>query len=98
MLTLLVLFPETGSFGDVAATEAVLVKVPFVVGFSVRLTVTVAALDMLPMVHTTTCECGLGAQVPCVELAEPNPVFFGMVSVTVTPLAVDGPLLRAVMV
>jgi hypothetical protein len=30
--------------------------------------------------------------VPWVELAEPKPVFFGMVSVMVTPLAAAGPL------
>jgi hypothetical protein len=30
--------------------------------------------------------------VPWVELTEPNPVFFGMVSVKVTPFAADGPL------
>jgi hypothetical protein len=97
-VTLLVLFPETGSLGDVEATEAVFVKVPFVVGFSVRVTVTLPPFAMVPMLHTTTCECGVGAQLPCVELTEPNPVFFGIVSVIVTPLAVDGPLLLAVIV
>ena len=98
VVTPAVLFPETGSFGDVEATEAVLVKLPFVVGFSVRVTVTVPPFATVPTLHTTCCECGVGAQVPCVELTEPNPVFFGMVSVIVTPLAADGPLLLAVMV
>jgi hypothetical protein len=98
VVTLLVLFPETGSLGDVALTEAVFVKLPFVVGFSVRVTVTVPPLAMVPMSHTTSRECGLGAHVPCVEVTEPSPVFFGMVSVRETPLAADGPLLVTLIV
>jgi hypothetical protein len=92
VFTLLVLFPDIGSLGDVDVTIAVFVKMPFFVGFSIMLIVTVAPFDIVPMSQTTFCVCGLGAQVPCVELTEPNPVFFGMVSVTVTPLAACEPL------
>ena len=88
VVTLLVLFPETGSLGEVALTVAVSVKSPFFVGLVTRVTVTVALLAMAPTLHTTTWLCGVGAQLPCVEVAEPNPVFFGRVSVRVTPLAV----------
>ena len=80
--TLLLLFVETGSLGDVELTVAMLVKRPFFVGFNVRVIVAVPALAIVPMLQTTFCECGLGAQLPCVELTEPNPVFFGIVSVT----------------
>jgi hypothetical protein len=75
-----------------------LTKVPFFVGFSVRLTLTVLPFAIVPMLQTTSCECGFGAQLPCVELTEPNPVFLGMVSVAVTPFAVDGPLFLTVIV
>jgi hypothetical protein len=54
VVTLLVLFPETGSFGDVAVTEAVLVKLPFFVGFNVRVTVTVLPFAIAPTLQTTS--------------------------------------------
>src|SRR5439155_16506796 len=98
VVTLLVLFPEIGSFGDVAVTTAVSVKSPFFVGLTTIVTVTVAPLCILPMLHTTTCLCGFGAQLPCVDVTEPNPVFFGMLSVIFTPLAVEGPLFVTVIV
>jgi hypothetical protein len=93
VVTLLALFPDTGSLGDVELTLAVSVKAPFCVGLITRVTVTFAPLAIAPMVHTTDCCLGFGAQVPCVELTDPTPAFFGRVSVIVTPFAVEGPLL-----
>ena len=60
-------------------------------------TVTVAPLAIVPILQSTIRLCGRGVQVPCVDVAEPNPVFFGSVSVTVTPVAVAGPLFVALM-
>src|SRR5437870_3647082 len=88
VVTLLVLFPETGSLGEVAQTGAVSVKSPFFVGLFTRVAVSVPPLFMVPMSHVTSCWWGVGAQLPCVEVAEPIPLFLVRVSVRVTPLAV----------
>jgi hypothetical protein len=85
------LFALFGSGGDVAATVAVFVIVPFCVGFTLIVTVTVAPAAMLPRVHVTSRFAGLTVHVPCVVVADPNPAFFGNVSFNVTPEATSGP-------
>jgi hypothetical protein len=47
--TLLLLCVETGSFGDVELTVAMFVKIPFFMGFSVRVIVAVSAFAIVPM-------------------------------------------------
>ena len=98
VVTLLVLLAEFGSPGAVSVAEAVSVKLPFVVGLITRVIVTVAPFAIVPIVHTTCCCFGFGAHVPCVELTDPNPAFFGKVSVTLTPWAASVPPLCTVMV
>src|SRR5205823_7501414 len=98
VVTLLELLVEVGSPGAVSETVAVSVKLPFCVGLTTRVTVTVAPFPIVPMVQTTVCCFGFGVHVPCVELTVPNPAFLGRVSVTVTPWAASGPLLCTVIV
>src|SRR5918996_3919757 len=74
VVTLLVLFPDTGSGGELALTVAVSLKLPFVVGLTVRVMVAVAPFAIVPIAQTTFWDFGLGVQP---ELAEPKPAFFG---------------------
>ena len=64
VVTLLVLFPDTGSGGELALTVAVSLKLPFVVGLTVRVMVAVAPFAIVPIVQTTVCVFGFGAQLP----------------------------------
>jgi len=47
---------------------------------------------MLPRSQVTIRFTGLKLQIPCVDDAEPKPAFFGRLSVSVTPFAMEGPL------
>jgi hypothetical protein len=97
VLSLDELFAVLGSTGDVAATEALFVIVPFEVGFTTIVTVAVAPPDRLPRPHVTTLFAGFTLQLPWLVLADPKPAFFGRLSVTVTPVAVE-PLLLTLIV
>ena len=84
------LFSVLGS-DSLALTVAVLLIVPAVVGVTTMVTPTVAALATLPRLHVTVPPAWL--QFPCAEDAETKVTPAGNVSLTVTPLAVDGPAL-----
>jgi hypothetical protein len=86
-----VLFALLGSGGEVAETCAVFVIVPFLVGFTAIVTVTVPPAATLPSAHVTNRFAGLTVHDPCVVVAEPKPAFLGNVSVRVTPEATSGP-------
>jgi len=84
VLTLELLLLWIGSGGEVAVTIAVLVIVPFVVGFTEMLMVAVPVGGGLPAVggrsprlHTSIRFSGLSAQLPWLGDADPKPAFFG---------------------
>jgi len=81
-----------------ALTVAVLTIVPFAVGFTVMVTVAFPPFGMVPRLQVTCCLLGFTTHVPCEAVAEPKPAFFGSVSVTVTPVAEEGPLLATLSV
>src|SRR5437879_1271437 len=85
---LAILLPGLGS-GSLAVTLAVLLSVPASVGVTTIVTVAVAAFARFRRVQVTVpLVC---AQFPWVAVAEPNVTFGGSVSVTVTPVAAEGP-------
>src|SRR5207244_6693394 len=88
---LLVLLFEFGSLGEVAETVAVSTKFPFCVGFTTMVTMASAPFAIVPRLQTTSSSFGFGAQLPWVELDDPNPAFLGKLSVTVTPVAASPP-------
>lgn len=94
VVTLAELLAGLGS-GSVAVTEAVLVMLPAAVGLTTIVTVAVAAFGSVPMLQETVV---VPEHVPCVEAAETNVGPAGSVSVRVTLVAGDGPLLVTVRV
>ena len=66
-----VLFAVLGSVGDVAATDAVFVIVPLLVGFTMTVMVTDAPFAMVPMTQLTTFLDGLIAHDPWVAADDP---------------------------
>jgi hypothetical protein len=88
-----------GSF-VVDDTAAVFVIVVFFDGGPTTIVaVTVAPLGIVPRVQVTIRFAGwVKLQLPWVAVAEPNAVFLGSWSVTVTPAAANGPPLWTVIV
>src|SRR5438128_9954054 len=85
-----VLLLLTGSLGETEVTVAVFVMIPFWVGFTTMVTVAVARAANEPRLQVTTFLWRV--QVPWVVATDPNPVVFGSVSVSDTPVAESGPL------
>ena len=69
---------------------AVFVIVPAVVGVTTMVTVALAPFDSVPMLQVTVLPDLL--HVPCVDVADTYVTLAGSVSVSVTPVAVSGPL------
>ena len=92
VLTVAVLFVGTGSV-SFAATLAVFVSVPAAVGLTTIVTVALAVFASVPRLQLT-----VAVQVPWLGVAETNVTPVGTVSVKVTPVAGDGPLLVTVSV
>ena len=88
------MFAVLGS-GVVAVTLAVLVSVPTAVGLTMMVTVAVAALASVPILHVMVV---VPVQVPAVEFAETSVGPAGKRSVSVTPAAEAGPLFFTVRV
>jgi hypothetical protein len=89
------LLPDTGSL-SVAETVAVLLKTPTAVGVTTIVTVALRPLPSRPMVHVTVPAAW--TQLPRLEVAETYVTPGGRGSVSVTPVARDGPLLVTTMV
>ena len=70
------LFAEFGSV-DVDVTDAVFVTGPFVGDLTTIVIVADVPAAMSPRLHVTALLSGLAAQLPFVDEAEANPVFFG---------------------
>ena len=66
-----VLFAVFGSVGEIRVTEAVLVIVPLLVGFTTRVMVTDAPLAIVPTLQTTALFDGFSVQDPCVVVVDP---------------------------
>ena len=66
MVAVAVLLAVFGSGGDVADAVAVFVIWPFLFGFTMIVTVTVAPLAMVPRLHPTSVLLGFSEQLPCV--------------------------------
>src|SRR5229473_5788785 len=82
--------------GSLPFTVAVLVTVPAVAGaVALMVIVALAPEARLPTEQVTVPEAKV--QVPWLEVAEPKVTPLGRVSVTVTPVAGDGPLFLATM-
>jgi hypothetical protein len=96
-----VLFAGVGS-GSLAVTVAVLVMVvppAAAVGVTWIVTVALAPLARVPNAQVTVVLLtGGGVQAPWLGVAETKVTFAGSVSVTVTPVAGEGPALLAVSV
>ena len=90
-----VLFAAVGS-DVVDVTVTVFVIDPLLVGLTTIFTVTVPPLAIVPMLTETPVL--VRVEVPCVVVTELKPAFFGRVSVSITPLAEDGPELCTVIV
>jgi hypothetical protein len=86
-----VLFAVFGSVGDAAETVTVFVMVPFWVGLTTMVAVSVAPFANVLQVQVTVIFDRVHVP-PWVALAEPKPVLLGSVSINVTVLAVSGPL------
>jgi hypothetical protein len=97
VLALEELLATFGSGGDAAVTEATFVIVPFNVGFTTIVTFAVLPPERLPRAQVTIRLSGFTPQLPWVVTADPNPAFFGKLSVSVTPVAAE-PLLPTVRV
>jgi len=80
---------------SVAVMEALLVMRPADVGLTMMVTVAVAALGSVPILHETAA---VPEQAPWVEAAETKVGVPGRLSIMVTLVAGDGPLLVTVMV
>jgi hypothetical protein len=76
-------------------TVAVLVIVPAATGVTTMLTVAEAPPAIVPRLHVTV---DVPAQFPCEGVAEMKVIPAGRVSVRITPLAVEGPLLVTIRV
>jgi hypothetical protein len=74
-----------------ALPVAVLVIVPFEVGFTTIVTVALDPLARPPRAHVTRAFAGLIEQVPWDVETDPNPAFFGSASMSLTPVAAEGP-------
>src|SRR5947209_6544742 len=91
---LAVLLPGLGS-GSLAVTLAVLLSVPASVGVTTIVTLALLSNARFPRLQATVpLAC---AQVPWVDVAETNLTPAGNVSVSVTPVAAEGPLFVTVM-
>jgi len=66
-----VLFAVFGSVGETRVTEAVLVIVPLLVGFTTSVIVTDTPLGIVPTSQTTAVFDGLSVQDPCVVVVAP---------------------------
>ena len=73
----------------VAVTVAVLLMLPIVVGVTLIVIVALPATARLPSAQVTVCE--LIEHVPWLGIAEPKVNPAGRTSVTLTPVAIDGP-------
>jgi hypothetical protein len=76
----------------VAVTLTVFEMVPFTLGFTTIVTVSVLPFDRVPKLHVTSCFLGFRVHVPDVAVADPKPAFLGKLSVRVTPVAESGPV------
>ena len=94
VVTLALLLAVFGSL-TVALTEALLLMVPTVIGLMVMVTVAFAPLFSVPIAQLTVA---VPLHVPLVETALTKTLLDGNVSVSVTLVALLGPLLRTVKV
>jgi hypothetical protein len=72
-----VLLAVSGSGGLAACTVTTFVMVPFLVGFTLMVMVTVSPRARVPKVQVTTRFWGLSKQAPFVVDTDPNPAFLG---------------------
>src|SRR5205807_2369298 len=94
VLAVAVLLSGFGS-ASVPLTLAVLVSVPAAVGWTTIVTVALAPLARFPRLHVTVL---VPEQLPWPAEADTKVTPLGSVSLTVTPVAPEGPLLMAVSV
>ena len=95
VLVVAVLLAELVSV-SLQVTVAVLVIVPAAVGATAIVTVALDPFERVPILQVTVLP--VLVQLPCVDVAETYVTLEGSVSISVTPVAVSGPLLVTVIV